>query len=275
MTFGAGHDGSRTGMQPPSISRPLSAAEARPDCLNFGRRPSGVVVVDTVAALITAGLVIPHWLRTGDGVAVGIVLSQVLSAMVLRRGVRLGRRDLADDQAVADDLTGLLTAATWRRLAGHQLATSVRRGGAAGMLLIDLDRFSRINEVHGRRAGDQVLRAVADTVSAEAGPHELAARFGADEFVLLIPGADICDALKVAERIRARIHELSVMVRAVDGSRTVVDRLSVSIGAAGFPDDGLDLDDLVLTAEMLLFAAKDNGRDQVRAARPGFRSTGH
>lgn len=213
------------------------------------------------------------WLGCGDGVVVA-VLSQVASLPVLRRRPRQRRRNQADEAVVRDELTGLPTVARWRQGAGRELATILRRGGHAGMLMIDLDRFSQVNEIRGRQAGDKVLRAAANAIQAEADQHDLLARFDGDTFVMLIPGAGLDEAMQVAARIRSRVHTLSVTVQADNGSRAVADGLSVSIGTAISPSDGHTLDDLILTAKVLLFAAKDNGRDQVRSARPGFRQAG-
>jgi len=210
------------------------------------------------------------WLGCGDGIVVA-VLSQVASLPVLRRRPRQHRHNQTDDTAARDELTGLPTAARWRQRAGRELAAILRRGGHAGLLMIDLDHFSQINETHGRRAGDNVLRAAAHAIQAETHHHSLLARFDGDTFVLLIPGASLDGAMQIAARIRSRVHTLSVTVRADNGSRAVADGLSVSIGTAISPNDGHTLDDLILTAKVLLFAAKDNGRDQICSTRPGFR----
>ena len=135
-----------------------------------------------------------------------------------------------------------------------------------GVLMLDLDHFKSFNDRMGHLVGDQLLRAVADELRHETRPYDLVGRFGGEEFAMLLPGVGIGQIEKIADRIRQRISRLSVPIRRPNGQLTVVGGMSVSIGAAVCPDDGTELDRLLLAADEALLTAKEAGRDQVRLA---------
>lgn len=168
--------------------------------------------------------------------------------------------------ARTDCKTGLLTAGFWREEAGRELQRARRLAEPLGVLMLDLDHFKSFNDRMGHLVGDQLLRAVADELRSETRPYDLVGRFGGEEFVILLPGVGAAQVEHIADRIRARISRLRVLVDGPHDRPTTVGGISVSIGAAVRPNDGDDIDHLVLAADGALLAAKAAGRDRVRLA---------
>jgi len=163
----------------------------------------------------------------------------------------------------ADSKTGLLNAATWEREATAEIARAVRTGSALAVALLDLDRFKSINDTYGHLVGDQVLRQIADTMTAVLRDYDLAGRFGGEEFVMLLPQTRAVDAFRIAERVRAHISQLPIY--AGDGTSAERVPVTVSIGVAAL-DAGSrrELTELLSAADAALYRAKASGRDQVQ-----------
>ncbi|MFJ7218186.1 diguanylate cyclase [Amycolatopsis sp. NPDC098790] len=167
--------------------------------------------------------------------------------------------------AVTDEKTGLLNTAGWHESAVREHARAQRRGSAGGgfaVLMIDLDHFKRINDTYGHLTGDDVLAAVAVAISGSVRQGDTVGRFGGEEFVVLLPGIGRADVLGIAERVRAAVGELNVVI-STGGGTVRVSGLSVSIGVARFPDTGPALDDVLRSADAALYRAKEAGRNRV------------
>jgi diguanylate cyclase (GGDEF)-like protein len=125
------------------------------------------------------------------------------------------------------------------------------------VLIIDIDHFKRVNDAHGHLVGDQVLVGVAHTLVGQLREYDVVGRFGGEEFVALLPGADTVEACRVAERLRNRIRRLTVP--AEDGTATV----TISVGVSLLRTHGQDLIELLAAADLALYRAKESGRDRV------------
>jgi len=160
--------------------------------------------------------------------------------------------------ARTDALTGLANRRHWREVADWQLEAARAAGRRLGVLFVDLDHFKQINDQRGHAAGDQLLKLVAQRLRAVLRDGDLVARFGGDEFVVLIAElASREDAGIVGRKLIEAIGEAFVL----DGLPAHV---GLSVGAAVFPDDGDDARALLQAADNALYAAKENGRNQVR-----------
>jgi diguanylate cyclase (GGDEF)-like protein len=191
-----------------------------------------------------------------------LVLLLLFPLYVLHRSVLIRQLEHA---ATVDEKTGLLNAETWRSLAATEWERSRRHGRPLGVLMADLDHFTVVNEVFGHAIGDEALRVVADVLRQEVRFGDLCGRLGGEEFAVLLCDNGIGEAIEVADRVCQRIRALQV--RGGPGGPVV--RLSMSIGAAAYPDAGGELDEVLLAADNALFAAKDAGRGRARAARLG------
>ncbi len=210
-------------------------------------------------------------------VAVGMTISAVTLIIALPLATLLQRsfrHAQLLNEARADAKTGLLNAATWEREAGAEVARAVRTSSPLAVALLDLDRFKQINDTHGHLLGDEVLRAIADTMTGVLREYDLAGRFGGEEFVMLLPQTRATDAFRIAERVRAHIARLPIT--APTGERVQV---TASIGVAALDaGSSRELTDLLAAADAALYRAKASGRDQVQmistsrglsAVRPG------
>jgi len=163
-----------------------------------------------------------------------------------------------------DHLTGLAN----RRAFFASAATVMERGADTqfpiSAVAFDADHFKLVNDTHGHAAGDAVLRHLAAGLSATFRPPDIVARFGGEEFVVLMPGTAIDEARAVADRLRRHVAAKPVSVDGVPISYTV------SAGVAGMEAGDAGLDDLLKRADSAMYAAKANGRNRVECWRAGF-----
>lgn len=161
------------------------------------------------------------------------------------------------EEAIRDDLTGAYNRRHLEAVLAHEIAYATRHRSGLGLLLLDLDHFKRVNDRYGHRAGDTVLRRCADAMRGHLRAEDLFARFGGEEFAVVLRGADRAQALESAERLRRLLGSLRFRV---DGEDV---RVTVSIGAATLDGDGpRDADALIDEADARLYQAKGAGRDR-------------
>jgi diguanylate cyclase (GGDEF)-like protein len=196
-------------------------------------------------------------------VAVGMTISHLTLIIALPLATLLQRsfrHAQLLNEARADSKTGLLNAATWEREAGAEIARAVRTSSPLAVALLDLDRFKQINDTYGHLLGDEVLRAIADTMTGVLREYDLAGRFGGEEFVMLLPQTRATDAFRIAERVRAHIARLPIA--SPTGERVQV---TASIGVAALDaGSSRELTELLAAADAALYRAKASGRDQVQ-----------
>ncbi|MEV4800672.1 GGDEF domain-containing protein [Nonomuraea sp. NPDC049421] len=196
----------------------------------------------------------------GVTVSIACGLNMALLLLALPPVVLLQRSLLhAQLQAAArtDAKTGLLNAAAWQREADTEIVRARRTGESLALLIIDIDHFKRVNDAHGHLVGDEVLVGVASMLRSQLRDYDVVGRFGGEEFVVLLPGADIDEARRVAERLRVHISHMAVPVE-----DTLV-KVTVSTGVALMSVHGDDLIDLLTAADLALYRAKELGRDRV------------
>jgi diguanylate cyclase (GGDEF)-like protein len=164
--------------------------------------------------------------------------------------------------ALRDTLTGLPNRKLLADRVPLALAAALRDKAQLALLFIDLDEFKPVNDTYGHDVGDQLLKDVAKRIEACVRASDTVARFGGDEFIVLLPFIDSsADALSAAEKIRLAI---SAPFQLVGQSLHV----STSIGIATFPDHGTDEATLLKHADMAMYQAKSDGRNLVRVYSP-------
>jgi diguanylate cyclase (GGDEF)-like protein len=209
-------------------------------------------------------------LALGAALAVLTAASPWLVPILLVPVITLHRGVLVDQfrhAARTDAKTGLANGAAWAEIAAKELVRARRVHTGLAVLMVDLDNFKAVNDAHGHLAGDEVLRAVAATLSAEVRAYDAVGRFGGEEFVVLLSGVDTSSATRTAERLRARIGAIDLTVPGVGGSSRIRG-LTASIGCVASPDAAGTVDELVGAADGALYEAKRAGRDRVVAAPP-------
>lgn len=165
-----------------------------------------------------------------------------------------------------DALTGLYNRQHLTQRIQELLEESASNQTPFAVLMLDLDHFKRLNDDHGHLAGDEALKCLADHLRHTLREDDYAARFGGEEFLILLPGLDADLAMKTAERIRK-----AVSANALEFETGQV-RMTVSAGVAVFPDSGRTMDSLIQAADAALYAAKEGGRNRVELGQePGLR----
>ena len=140
-----------------------------------------------------------------------------------------------------------------------EIERATRTGSKVSMLLVDVDDFKAINDTMGHRKGDEALALIADLIRANLRKIDLPFRYGGEEFVILLPGTSEMEAIHTAERLRMVISEHDDF----RGENGEPHSLTVSIGAAVFPDHARTEDELFSRADSALYKAKRNGKNRV------------
>ena len=220
-------------------------------------RPTVVVVGAAITAAAMAGVCI--------GVdAQGVVEdpTRLVSALTLLIGITAITSALMEgelehrDLAVLDALTGLLNRSSLEARVREIEQQARLTGGPVSLIVLDLDKFKRVNDTYGHERGDAVLRDVAYEIRKALRSFELVYRIGGEEFLVLLPGVELTEAAQIADRIRAAVAE----------ARPGELELTVSAGVAAPSGAEIEYEELFRAADAALLEAKRAGRDRVEAA---------
>jgi diguanylate cyclase (GGDEF)-like protein len=188
-----------------------------------------------------------------DDMVVKPIVGPELQARV---NTRIERTELHRRLAEADGLTGLANRATAERMLERTLARAASEGVPVSVALVDLDNFKRVNDVHGHRAGDDVLRRFAEVVAL--GEPTLAGRWGGEEFIVAFDGVAAADAVERLEVVLDAFRTRSFV--SADGAAFTC---TFSAGVAEYPTEATDISELLHAADSALYEAKARGRAQV------------
>lgn len=187
-------------------------------------------------------------------------LTEVFNSMVARldeaASTLKAQNDELDELARTDALTTLYNRRHVLEVLRLEVSRAGRYGRHVGVLMLDVDKFKQYNDTFGHQAGDEVLRGMGEVLRDATRDADVPARYGGEEFIVVLPDTDLPGAVEAGERIRERL------------SREVFDggKVTVSIGAAEFPGQGPDPNDVIAAADLALYAAKEAGRDRVLPA---------
>jgi diguanylate cyclase (GGDEF)-like protein len=221
-----------------------------------------VCIAAVVGDALVNALLLPGGTALSNACFVGAALAA--TAAILVHSAERTERLIAqlEHQATIDPLTGLYT----RRV----LDGTIDRAGSGGetaLLLLDLDRFKRVNDVHGHPAGDAVLRELAALLNNSSRRTDVVGRVGGDEIAVLLPGCSLAAAQRIAGEIVTLVREHVFDVTSCSIARSANTpkklRLTVSIGVAHLPSQAATMFDLYAVADASLYDAKENGRDRV------------
>jgi diguanylate cyclase (GGDEF)-like protein len=182
-------------------------------------------------------------------------------AVVMSHLIGVWRRDELSlhEAAQLDSLTGAYTRGFAMAVMQRAVLKAHGDGKPLAVLMLDLDHFKRINDAHGHACGDLVLRQTTQAMQSTLRAGDIVGRFGGEEFVVLLPGADLKQAIGAAERCRAAVERM----RIPDAPYVSI---TASVGVAAFPDHAEDLDGLLKAADDAMYAAKAKGRNRTQPA---------
>jgi diguanylate cyclase (GGDEF)-like protein len=188
----------------------------------------------------------------------GEELSQLARAFDDMAGALQEREQKLHEQAISDPLTGLYNRRYLSEFLQRELVRARRSATPVAVVLLDLDRFKRVNDSFGHEAGDQVLTVVGALLKSKVRGSDIACRYGGEEFVLVLPQAGVDAANRRAEDARLAIADLDL-----NHAGRPLGKMTASLGIAVFPDHAEDIDSLLRAADVALYAAKGAGRNRV------------
>jgi diguanylate cyclase (GGDEF)-like protein len=227
-----------------------------------GRAPIAVALVGalTIAAVGLLDAIVAGPLEPVALAWVGInAVSLILLADIATAAARSQRhaRDEALRASRFDALTGLYNRSFFFTTMEQEIRRSDRMGRGFTMLMLDLDDLKPVNDTFGHQWGDRLLKAIADVVRRTIRFTDAAARYGGDEFVVLLPETDAAGGYVVAEKLRRDIADLTLHA----ASRNV--RSSISVGLVVYPEDGSTIEQLVSAADVAMYEAKRRGKNRI------------
>jgi diguanylate cyclase (GGDEF)-like protein len=221
-------------------------------------------MLGTLVTALSTWSVLPFRLWTFHALEIGFMLEASLLALALAYWVRQQQEAALHAEQIArlDPLTQLRNRRAFMEQAAAPWSTALRSGRPISMAVLDLDHFKQINDEMGHSAGDSALVKVARLLDQGCRAGDILARWGGEEFVLLMPETDLAQACVLAERLRLAIEKSRPALN------NVAPALTASIGVAE-RGDALRLEDLINAADAKLFEAKHLGRNRVAPALAG------
>jgi diguanylate cyclase (GGDEF)-like protein len=168
------------------------------------------------------------------------------------------RLQRAEAMSVTDDLTGLYNSRFLKEALHREAKRAMRYGRPVTVLFVDLDGFKAVNDTHGHLAGSRTLVEVGAIIRASARESDIVARYGGDEFVVVLPDTGSDGGLVVARRIRDRIAAEAFLASAGIGCR-----LTASVGVAALPEMGRSAEELLDSADRAMYHVKETGKNNV------------
>ncbi len=167
--------------------------------------------------------------------------------------------DELERQAIVDELTSMFNRRQLINLADREIEIARRDESSMGIIILDLDHFKHINDSYGHLTGDKVLRAVSACIRERLRPSEISGRYGGEEFCIICPHSNGTETLAIAERLRTAIEKLRIDIDL--GGKTIGVTASFGVYATGdLHNSGTE--DLLKNADLALYHAKENGRNQ-------------
>jgi len=203
-------------------------------------------------ALSPSDLENPKLLSDAAAIAQGVAerAAITLSSLRMRQALR--------DAAIRDPLTGLFNRRYMEETFSRELARCSRKDAPLAILLIDIDNFKSFNDLHGHDVGDLVLKQAGLLMKSVVRPEDVVCRLGGEEFLVILPEADDETAEVRADDLRMKFRSMSIRAHG-----SLLEPVTISIGVASTAAGGINAEELMVTADKNLYAAKNSGRDRV------------
>jgi diguanylate cyclase (GGDEF)-like protein len=159
--------------------------------------------------------------------------------------------------SVTDELTGLKNRRAFKSELSSEVKKAIRYKRHFSIMMLDADNLKQVNDQYGHKVGDKLIVTLAQTIQESLRGTDVLARYGGDEFVVMLPETDEARTFEVAERIRSAVENTSF---SSDGDRV---SSTISIGIACYPEDSLDSEELIHRADQALYDSKDKGRNSI------------
>ena len=195
-------------------------------------------------------------------VSINVFTGMVLEKLRAERAERRLLRSRLAELAITDPLTGLYNRRHFEDILRSEVDRIRRYGGHCALAMIDLDFFKNYNDTLGHLAGDALLRELGALLRGQMRTTDVLARYGGEEFALVMVNTAKDEAQTVMERLRTLVEEYPFR----GGSIQPFGRLTVSVGIASCPQDGVGYEELIHKADGALYAAKRMGRNQIQVA---------
>jgi len=220
------------------------------------------VIFNALAVLFYKGLIEPSYLAS-HGTGLGIMLEALMLAFIISHRIKIledirASQEELKEQASTDPLTSLHNRRYFSTEAEFLLALCREQKRPMAVMIADIDHFKRVNDTWGHPVGDRVIVRIAQTLKSCCRSRDLLARFGGEEFVILLPDADLQQAALCAERIRATVATTAFQMG--DGDTAHV---SLSIGVALVDVEHDSIQSALDRADQALYTAKQDGRNRV------------
>ncbi len=245
--------------------RPTVAGRARGRPVLVATFATGAVVfyIRGVSVMLVSDPLQP-FVNPGPFQSALFVIAAAVAAMVSTFGFMMLHKERADREAVRmatmDPLTGAYNRRTFHEIAEREISRARRAGQPLSIIIVDIDHFRPVNEQHGNRAGDEVLRQVADLIRSALRKEDVLVRYGGEEFLVMLPEVPGPGAVVVAGRIRKAVEASPI----VAGGHSI--EATVSVGVSARLDEGPEsMENLIARAEEALALAKQRGRNRVVA----------
>ncbi|MFA5976525.1 MAG: diguanylate cyclase [Elusimicrobiota bacterium] len=187
----------------------------------------------------------------------------ILTAIAGQLGMAIKNARLfqgVEELSITDGLTSLYLLRYFKQRLKEEFYRAERTHGQLSLMILDIDHFKRFNDSYGHPAGDTILSSVAERILANARKIDLTARYGGDEFIILLPDTSADEALLLAERLHHAVSDETVLL---PPDKNPI-HLTVSIGVATYPVHAATIDELIKRADEALYWSKSHGRNRIR-----------
>jgi diguanylate cyclase (GGDEF)-like protein len=185
------------------------------------------------------------------------------AAIVMERNVFYNKTEELKKLTITDPLTGLLNRRYLYERLKDELARCERYGHSLSLLMVDLDGFKYFNDTYGHLFGDKTLKIIAETLLNTVRSMDIVARYGGDEFMVILPETAEALAIDIADRVRDAVASRIVVTTDLDMTSTLPRTLSASIGIVCFPDHGETVELLLENVDKALYRAKNKGKNRI------------
>ncbi len=220
-----------------------------------------VLITTSVAADLETGGLLPSFFFSIYAVKAGAVIELVLLSLALadRINALKDEQRLLMELATTDSKTRISNYRHFDYVLQQEIKRSLRYRRPLSLIMIDVDDFKKINDEFGHKAGDEVLRSTAALLAENCREADLVARFGGDEFVVILPETSLDSGIETAAKLRSLVEGMTVSHEGVDLA------ITISLGVASVPAHARERNGLVAAADKALYLAKETGKNQVKA----------